>query len=254
MNNETNDSREHDVSESIAETSGLPKWLAAEVAADDTSRVDDDRSHEESAAEYEPEAIFPGEDQNDDQANAHAPVAVHIPTDDELDLPMTEFADYSLMHHELIELAWYWARESLKCTVNGILGFSRGCESRFAALCQDRLRRIATLVGADEVQRIVEQVKGDYRWSLGDRVWEIFRKGSRADLETVRAEISVSWPESDMAAPPVPQGVLPADVGAVDCTPKIWQVFDAFCLGSGLREKHYTKVWNLWNEFISRRK
>ena len=231
------------------------KHLVGDEMMDTVPQGDGDLDYESFVKEYSPEAICQGEDQNGDDEGANDPLARSVPTDDEFDPPTAEFAGYWPTHHELLQLAEYWAKRSLGFSVNGILfGFYDDYESRLAAISAVRLRRIAKLVGDEAVQTVAKQVEDGYRYSLGDRIWEIFTKGSREDLETVRWAIRANWPESNMAAPPVPQGMLPADVGAVDCTPKTWRLFEAFCNGSGLREELSEQVCNLWDDFISRRK
>jgi hypothetical protein len=222
----------------------------------DIALQDDDVDYESFIKEYSPEAICQGEDGSGDEgADAANELGMpSIPTDDEFDPPSAEFADYWPSRNELLQLARYWTKESLSFVVNYYLfGFTGGYESRLAAISGVRLRRIARLVGDEAVQAIATQVEDEYRRSLGDRIWEIFTKGSRAEVDAVRAEISESMRYGLGIAPrAVPKGLLRADIGVQDYKPETWRDFTAYCETVGLPEKLAEQVRKLWEEFRGR--
>ena len=202
----------------------------------DSARQGDDDYDPES---YRPEVTSGDEDRNGESSDAAPePATTGAPADDD-DPPPTVFPDYAPTWHELRELARYWVRENLNFSVNYYLfGFTSASQSKRVAASGERLCRLEKSLGVDAVEKIVAQVEDKYRLSLGDRIWEIFTKGSRAELDAVREEISESMRyDLDIAPRAVPQGLLPADIGVKDCTPETWQDFGAYCNTSGLRDK-----------------
>ena len=230
-----NERQEHDVPDAV-------KHLIGDQLPDNAPRGDGGLDYESFLEEYRPEAVCQDENRNDEDA------------DDPRDVPPpTECLDYVPSRHELLQLARYWVRETLSFPVNfHLFGFTGSYESKLVALGGERLRQLETVLGAEAVQSVVKQVEDEYRWGLGDRLWEIFTKGTQEELEAARDEIRANWPDSIMPARAVPQGLLPADIGVRDCAPETWLEFGAYCGASGIREKVSEQVRTLWEEFTGR--
>ena len=227
------------------------KHLVGDEMMDTVPQGDDDLDYESFVKEYSPEAICQGEDHNGDDEGANDPLARSVPTDDEFDPPTAERLDYAPTRHELIQLARYWVREDLRFVVDYYLfGFTSCSQSKLVAFGGDRLRQLEKILGDEAVQTVVEQVEDEYRWSLGDKIWKIFKEGTRAELEVVREEIwELNRNGGSIGPRTVPQGLLPADIGVNDCALETWLEFGAYCKASGIREKLAELVRRQWEEF-----
>src|SRR3989442_683651 len=82
---------------------------------------------------------------------------------------------YPLTRFELQVLARHWAREELDISIFGFLYATTGStEIRLKPHAQDRLRRIAELVGEEEVAKEEKQVQDAMRERIGDDYWRVF--------------------------------------------------------------------------------
>jgi len=246
MNNEIDSNQGQDVPQEPAETSGLPTWLAKAVSGTPPRNDSDDLDEESFFEQFRPEGECPEEIPNGSDEKG---------SEIRDDPPPAERLDYAPSRHELVQLARYWIREDLTFSVDYYLfGFTSCSQSKLVAHGGDRLRQLDKVLGDEAIEKAVKQVEDEYRYSLGDRIWEFFTKGSRSELRAVQDELrdgtiygrGIAWRA-------FPQGLLPSDVGAVDCAPETWQEFGAFCNASGLRKKLAEQVRALWEEFSGRR-
>jgi len=237
MNNDTNANKGRDVPEQKTETSSLPAWLA-EIVCDEPPPDDSDEFDEK---QYRPEGASHDETRSDrDGKESEAS-----------DESPAERFHYAPSRRELLYLAKYWADRELSFVVDGCLfGLTGGMERRLEAASGERLFQLEKILGAETIEKAVKQVEEECRHSLGDRIWEVFTKGTRAELSAVQDEIrDACMCGLDISPRALPRGLLPSDVGAMDCAPETWQEFGAFCNASGLRKKLAEQVRALWEEF-----
>ncbi len=151
--------------------------------------------------------------------------------------------------HEVLEIARYWGSELLDNQIYWFLyGQTGSDEIRIMAFAEARLDRIAAILGTESVTAVWEQVEHKFREQLGDKLWDTFKNGNEDEWNAVRHD---AYATMEAGGPPqaVPQGLLPADVGADDCGPETWREFAAYCKASWLTEQLSKQVRECWAEF-----
>ena len=85
---------------------------------------------------------------------------------------------YPLTKDELRALAEHWAYTHLDCSVFCCLyGTVGSTDLRMWEYTEDRLKRIADILGEEEIEKVIAEVDEKMRQRLGDEVWTAFREG-----------------------------------------------------------------------------
>ncbi len=85
---------------------------------------------------------------------------------------------YPLTKDELRALAAHWVYEHLDCSVFCCLyGTVGSTDLRMWEYTKDRVDKIAAILGQEEIDKVIDEVKERMRQRLGDEAWTAFLEG-----------------------------------------------------------------------------
>ena len=91
--------------------------------------------------------------------------------------------------HELLQLVKYWEDVYLDYAMMWFFYATAGSDwLRKQSFARHRIGRIADILGDDEVNKAIDEVCSKMREQIGDRYWEIFISGDKAQREAVWEE------------------------------------------------------------------
>lgn len=101
-----------------------------------------------------------------------------------------EIPDFAPTRHELIHLVKYWANVALGYQFDFFSFGQTGSTPRrreLFACC--RIRRIATLLGEEEVRKAIQEAEEEFSKTTDPRAWAIFKNGTPEEQEAFQDEI-----------------------------------------------------------------
>lgn len=121
---------------------------------------------------------------------------LHNPTVDEVNgKGAEEVHDFVPTRHELLQLARYWeeveiGRRYLWFTM-GVIGSS---DTRQVMFAQRRLSRIATILGKDAVDKVIEEVMQKMaNETQSSPAWRAFLSGTEEERDVVQRYLRIPW-------------------------------------------------------------
>lgn len=122
---------------------------------------------------------------------------------DEVNGPRAEECqEYNPSRFELQLLARHWAEVILNYEIDWFLHATSGSTSiRRKPYAQRRLARIEEIIGADAINKIVEQLEEEARGRIGEEKWQIFQLGDDQEWERVREEVETALSAQQDKAP-----------------------------------------------------
>jgi hypothetical protein len=109
-----------------------------------------------------------------------------------------EFPEFNPTRIELIETVKYWAREAVRSEFSMFLAncaFSEKVSVR--SFANSRIAGIGALLGEDEVQKLVEEVRNKFGEGEDPRTWRIFLHGTDEERKQVQEEWEEFFDEPD---------------------------------------------------------
>lgn len=105
-----------------------------------------------------------------------------------------EMPDFVATRHELIQLVKHWATLDLDDLFHFFLcGQTGSSERRRVAFARRRICRIATVLGAEEVRKAVEEAEREFSKTVDPRAWTIFKNGTPEEQEAFQDEVLQSF-------------------------------------------------------------
>jgi hypothetical protein len=106
-----------------------------------------------------------------------------------------EVKEFVPTRHELLQLAQHWARTAIEIEYDWFL--YQDCSSsewRQTSFAWRRVNRIARVIGEEEVNKAIEQVKTEMGENAGPKTWHAFWEGTEEERAAVQDEIeSEGW-------------------------------------------------------------